>query len=120
MIILTILLVALLIGYFLNKHSSCVFEDAGIMLMAFAVILLVVYLVTLPLVRIDINSQIAEYKSVESTLNQAREDNNQLENVALQHKIIEKNEWLAGQVYWNSTLFDLCIPDEILELKPLR
>ena len=81
---------------------------------------LLVGLISLPISRMDTSAKIAEYKSVELTLEQARKDDNQMENVALQHKIIDSNKWLASQQYYNGTLFDIWIPDEILKLKPIK
>jgi len=42
------------------------------------------------------------------------------ERAALQHKIIEANQWLAERQYWNRVLLDLWIPDEVDDLEMIK
>lgn len=123
MIILISLIIIFVIGLIILKQSDSAFGwqyMAGTLITIISGIILFVSLIGLSLNRMETFAKIAEYKSVEVTIQQTRNDNNQLENVALQHKVIDCNKWLASQLYYNGTLFDIWIPDEILELTPIK
>ena len=96
------------------------FEDwgeGGFMVSIISGILLIVCLISIPLQRIDIESNIAEYLATKETIETARQKGNNFENAALQQKIIDQNKWLASVQYYNSTIFDLWIPDQVMQLK---
>ena len=115
---IAILIIGIIIAHFSEGWDWK--EPLGFTLIAIGGFCLFIALIALPINIMTVYSDIAEYKSVELTIEQTRNNDNQLENIALQHKIIDSNKWLASQLYYNSTLFDLWIPDEILELKPLQ
>ena len=121
MIILITSTILLILGLWIaSKGDWDLIEGTGAILAFISGMALVIGLIILPINRMDSFAKIAEYKSVELTLEQARKDDNQMENVALQHKIIDSNKWLASQLYYNGTLFDIWVPDEILELEPIK
>jgi len=70
-------------------------------------------------------AKVEEFKAVESTIEVMRSNTegtsmrSDLEIVALQQQIIDSNKWLAGAKYRNS-ICDICIPDKVLNLKPLE
>lgn len=121
---MTILITAtilLILGLWINSKGDWGWVEAVGMILAFiSGMALIIGLIGLPISRMDSFAKIAEYESVKLTLEQARKDDNQMENVALQHKIIDNNKWLASQLYYNRTLIDIWIPDEILKLKPIK
>jgi hypothetical protein len=68
-------------------------------------------------------AEIAEFNSVQEGLNLSRSNPNvnQFELVAIQQKVIEKNEWLAKAQFWTRhKLTNWFWPKEILELKPIK
>ena len=75
---------------------------------------------TLPIQHMDIRAEIDQYRATQSTLVTAREDGQTWESAAIQQEVVEANRWLANVRYWNGTVFDLWIPDEVEELKVIR
>jgi hypothetical protein len=66
-------------------------------------------------------SEVESFKATQTTLEIARtEEIDSLERIALQHKIIEQNQWLARVQYWNNTILDPMYPDKVEKLKPLN
>jgi hypothetical protein len=64
---------------------------------------------------------IQQYGATKVTIEQARnKDIDPLERVELQKKIIEINNTIAIEKYWNQTILDEWIPDEIMDLEPLK
>ena len=82
--------------------------------------ILFVALIGLPLIRMEHSAQIEQYKSVQKTVNQARGDGRMLEKATIQNKVVEMNRWRASVQYWNGTVFDLWVPDEVERLEPIR
>lgn len=100
--------------------QSYTWEALGMAMTIAGGILLFVALVTLPLSHFGIEAKIAEFEMTRKTIEVAREYGDELEKAAIQHKIIESNQWLAKKIYWNDTLFDIWIPDEVTQLKQLK
>jgi drug/metabolite transporter superfamily protein YnfA len=92
----------------------------GIALTAFSGVFLIMALVSLITNPVEVKSDINKFLATEATIEQARKTGVDVENAAIQHKIIESNQWLAKEQYYNSTIFELWIPDEIDKLKPIR
>ena len=80
----------------------------------------IVGIIMLPINRLNVNSEIIKFQTTENTIKLARENNNELEKAAIQSNIIEKNNWLASIQYYNQSIFDIWIPDEVMNLKPLK
>jgi len=76
-------------------------------------------LICLPISYYGIKAEICEFRATQETI-LANQSKQILERAAISQKIIEQNQWLAKNKYWNGTLFDIWIPDEITEMKPLR
>ena len=124
MLILISLIVALIIGIVLYVvgEDSCidVIHGLGAVLMVVAGVLLAVAIMTLSISRYNINAQIQAYHSTISTIETARANGIDLEDAAIQHKIIELNRELAEVQYYNTTIFDIWIPDEVMDLEPIK
>jgi hypothetical protein len=73
-----------------------------------------------PIAYYDTKENIASFNATKKTVEVARSHGNILENAALQTKIIECNNWLAGSVYYKSTIWGLWIPSEVLSLRPIE
>ena len=66
-------------------------------------------------------SNIQTYHATKVTVESSREqDAAYIERAALTQKIIDVNAWLGRVQYWNQTIFDPYIPDEVMELEPLK
>ena len=77
-------------------------------------------LTLLPINNAVICAEIQKIKAFQETIDFARENGRPLESAALQIKIAQANEQIAGWQYWNGTLFDAWIPDEVMDLEPPR
>jgi len=124
MLILISLIVALIIGIVLYVvgEDSCidVIHGLGAVLGIVASILLVIAILAFPVKRYGINAQIQAYHFTISTLDTARANGTDLEAAAIQHKFIELYWVLAKVQYYNTTIFDIWIPDEVMDLEPIK
>jgi ATP/ADP translocase len=120
MIILTIILTVLtVVG--ICMANSYNFDVLGAIIACFAGVFLLIEVIVWPLCYYSTKGEIQQYYSVKQTIEDARDrDIDSIERAALTQKIIEANNWLAGNQYWNTTIFDKAIPDEIETLKPLK
>jgi cell division protein FtsX len=92
----------------------------GVILVIFSGIFLIICLVSLVTNPIEVRGDINKFLATKTTIEAARKTGIDIENTAVQHKIIESNQWLAKQQYFNSTIFELWIPDEVDKLKQIR
>lgn len=86
-------------------------------------VLIVMLLILLPINRMIINGEIAEFKSVENTLYNARTDKkiSNFEIAAIQQKVVDNNRWLASNKFYNSIpIIEWYIPDEVDNLEPIK
>lgn len=118
MIILIVAVILTGLGILILRHDE--FSFVGILLSVCGGFVLLLFLVFIFLNPLTVKGEIREFESIRQTIAVARETGNELEKAAIQHKIIDNNEWLAGVVYWNETIFDIFIPDEVMQLKPLK
>ena len=121
MVILLNSVVMLLIGIVLLAYlkDSIVGDIGGFAFIMVGGICFVVGMIAIPVTHWDINSEIQQFKSVELSITQARTKLD-IESAAIYMKIVDANKWLAKKKYWNKTLFDIWIPDEVDDLKPLK
>lgn len=117
MLILGILVAVIVIGIVLMAFDH---DELGPVLTTAGIIILVIVLIILPLSRLGYRASIAQYKAVETTLSTLRADGEGLEDAAIQHKVIGMNRWLAGTQFYNTTIWDIWIPDEVMDLEPLK
>lgn len=74
----------------------------------------------LPIFRYTAYGEIQKFESVRTTIEMARANGAEIETAALQVKIAEMNAWLASQQFYNGTVFDIYIPDAVMDLKPIE
>ena len=86
----------------------------------FSGIILVTALIGLPISHYTVKCEIAQFKSVEETLTIARAGGTNIESASFQLEIANMNKWLSRVQYWNGTMFDIYIPDEVNKLRPIR
>jgi hypothetical protein len=121
MIIIISLALLIVLGIFLlYKEHEWSTGVVGVLLMAFSGIFLIICLISLIVNPMDVKSNINKFLATKITIETARKTGVNIENAAIQHKIIESNQWLAKKQYYNSTMFGLWIPDEIDNLKPIK
>jgi len=118
MTILITLIVVIALGAVLIQTVN--YDILGGLLALTGGVLLFIALIGLVISPLSIKAGIEKYETTRQTIERARENGNSLEQAALQHKIIECNQWLAGHIYWNDSLFDIWIPDEVTQLELLR
>lgn len=122
MIILFILLVVLAIGICLwvLSGSRSNWEIVGTVITFCMSAMFLMITISLPLEHMGTNKEIQQFRAVELSVINARDSAYKNEAAALTLSIIDANKWLAGTKYWNGTLFDIWIPDEVEQLKPLK
>lgn len=116
MLILGILITILILGIVAFRIN----EIAGIFLTTTGVVLLVMSAATIPIERMATLAGIEQFKATQKTYEVARNKNVDLEKAAIQLDVAEQNRWLAGKKYWNATVFDIWIHDEIETLSPIE
>lgn len=108
-----------------NYDMSEAFELMGAICMVVGGAFFLLISVILPFARTDMHSEIAEFNSVQQTIEVARINDKYIgENVALQMKVIDANKWLSKTLYYNKCLngwlYGWFIPDEIMDLEPIE
>lgn len=64
---------------------------------------------------------IQRYHAIKATIENSRlVENTEFERVQLTQQILEVNTWIESSKYWNNTIFDRAIPDEIENLEYLK
>ena len=117
MIFLIVAVIVVLVGVVLYQYDRVESGTVFIIIGGFVLVLVLIFVFLNPLF---VKGEIREFETIRRTVAVARETGNELEKAAIQHKIIDGNQWLAGLVYWNETVFDIFIPDEVMQLKPLK
>lgn len=118
-IILALLFVGFIGGIYLAGKTY--YDLLGFTLSTICGVCLFFALILLPANYYEVKGEIQEYYALEQTVNNARSGRiNDIERAALASKIAETNMWLANIQYWNETIFDICIPDEVIKLDPLQ
>ncbi len=118
LIFLGVLISLMVIG---RKLDVKYYSLAGALVCIISLAILCISLITLPLVRLNERANIETYHSFIETLNNT--NINRLEDVEkalMRDKILEINSWLARSKYYNDTILDWFIPDEILKLEPIK
>lgn len=98
------------------------YYDRGPILTIIAAVLLAIFALCHSLEYYSQVSNIEAFKQVKKSIEVAREqgDITEYERAALQNKIIDWNSWLVRKQYWNNSMWDMFIPDEVMNLEPLK
>jgi hypothetical protein len=119
--ILIMIGLVILIGIGIKLGTTYDYEGFGVGIAVLSGVVLFVALLFLPANYFREVSNINDYYAVKSTIEESRKnDISEIERAALTTKIIETNEWLANVQYWNKTIFDIYVPNEVMNLKPLK
>jgi len=122
MLIFFISFVFLIVGIIVYKLGYD-YEIFGGVLAVVGGAALLASLIALPTNILTIRSEIEQFKITKATYENARNNFDSLsfvENAAIQVDIAHLNRWLVDTQYFNETVFDIFIPDEIMDLKPLK
>jgi hypothetical protein len=118
MIIVWLVLLGLVVlGYVKDKQNYC--SVGWIFLSAISGAILLSSLVLCPISHMDMRDNIVKYHAIKETINQSRQ-NDGIERAALVNQISIINATIASYQYWNNTLLDIYIPDEVMELEMLK
>ena len=122
MIVLVILFVCLMVGVLvmLSVCSYSSWHAFGVFMTLLSGILLIMVIIVIPIERMGTLSQIKEFEATKATYKAAMVNPNTLENATIQLDIAKMNRWVASTQYWNTTCFDIWIPDEVNRLTPIN
>lgn len=122
--ILGILIVLTVMGIVLIATN--VSFELGIVLTIGGCLMLFIVLAVLPVAYYSTEAQIEQFKATKLTYETARQNalgaafKDAIENAAMQMDIAKQNRWLANAQYWNETILDIWIPNEVMKLMPLQ
>jgi hypothetical protein len=81
----------------------------------------IIALILLPISYYNGKAEIKRYYALKQTIEDSRKKEiSDIERAALTKEIAEYNADLASVKYWNDTIFDIYIPDELAELDYLK
>ena len=139
-----IIFAALTVIFVFGVGLMCTSRDGnagmvGVILAVISGIFLIICLIVLVVNPIEVKGDISKFLATKATIEKARKINYKridglsdiktidiqevatiVENAVIQHKVIESNQWLAKQQYYNSTIFGLWIPNDVDKLEPIR
>ncbi|KKN62413.1 hypothetical protein LCGC14_0512100 [marine sediment metagenome] len=95
-------------------------EDIGIVCIVIGAIITSAIVLTFLGSYYGCKSEILAFEETRLTYERARTNNENIEIAAIQLDIAEQNRWLRTQQYWNETIFDIAIPDEIMQLEVIK
>jgi len=98
-------------GYILIKQ--CENEIPGILTIGIGGIILFFAVLCWPISYFSTKAELVQFEQARTTLNESRITLSEIERAAMVSQMVKKNEWLAGQRYWNRTIFDWYIPDAV-------
>ena len=119
LIVLTLLLVAGILVVNFGGYSEIAEFGGGALVVAAGVVLLAL-LVLLPFKHMEVESKIQEVYAVQDTAKNFRNSGETWESASFQREVAEVNKWIASAQYYNDSVFDIWIPDEVEDLEPVE
>lgn len=122
MLILVGLAVLLVIAILYVEISG---DEFGFIPVLFAIILLGIALIAIPINRMEVKSAMREYEATKETIKESRKSDTRndlsgVERAAIVTKLSKLNYWVKDQQYWNNSLFDIWIPDTVDGIEVLK
>jgi len=115
----TVLITLLVINKYVEISYDC--ESAVFVGIALSSICLFLAVILVPCLRYSNRLDILEFNSLKQTISNSRLKPDNLERVAFLQSIAEQNQWLVVIQDQNKSLwFDIYVPDEIEQLKPIE
>ena len=122
MILFIIALLVIAIGiivFWCSKEDSVIHVLGITMLLAGGIALFILLCAWEANYTIDVNS-IRYFKEAKVAFEKARGNGEDMAVVARRLNIDVHNIWLQGAQRWNETVFDMFIPDEVMDLEPIK
>ena len=112
----------MVVGIFVAvKTYNFELEMAGVTVALVSGIVLFVALVCWPLNYYGWQADIEAYNSINETIESSRQDEmSAIERAALTTTIAGINAKIAKGKYWKQTIFSVYIPDEVMDLEPIK
>ena len=95
-------------------------EIAGGIMTIISSILLVGALIGLPLQRAETQRFLRQYSMIRTENDRARIEGDVIERAALRTQINDYNSQLVTYQFWNDTIFDIYVPDEVMSIELIR
>lgn len=119
LIISIVLAIAIIVGIILQLEWLT--DVAGAIISTCSGIALFFVLLFWGITYVSTVADIQTYYAVKETVKESRNaEIIPLERAALTNSIIEINSWLKRTQFWNSTILNQAIPDEVMKLKPIE
>lgn len=121
MILIFISIAFLIAGICVQMFGNWRREGLGVTLTALSAMSLFVCAISIPMCRNDWYRSAAKLEAFRKTVYQSRAANpTDLERISMLQSIAEWNEKIAESKYDNENLYDLWVPDEVMDLKPIE
>lgn len=121
MLVIFFLLFLLAVGALVLSFRSTKWAVAGSCISILSSIALFVLLVMLQVVHAETKSLIVEHKTLTYILeNTNKESLSDLERAKIIEEVLETNIAIRKKQYWNGTIWDIYIPDKIMELEMIK
>lgn len=119
MIILIASIITLIIGIIITikKPKSDWMEAIGGLSILFGAIITVSLVVAFSLNYYNCKAEILAFQETRLTYEKASANG---DNIVEAFQAVESNRWLRKQQYWNETIFDIAIPDEIMKWEVIK
>lgn len=111
------------VGYFIAIYAEAYggMELLGQFMAYGGVACLTIALIIWPLNYSGTEAEVERYHALKQSLENARSaEASELERAAITQQIVEYNKDLASVKYWNETIFDVFISDDLAELEPIK
>ena len=95
-------------------------ETFGFIGTAICLLWLFIVCISIPIEQLNRGAEIVHIKELQKSINKARTGTRMIETAAIQTEIAKANQWIAEQKYYNKTIFDLWIPDEVECMKAVE
>lgn len=119
MLILTVLSIATVLSVIWCVSEPS--DEIALVSAGVSVLLLGICLIALPFNHYSGNAEIQRYYALKESYESSRSEKiSEFERATIAQKIAEYNADIASVKYWNGTIFDIFIPDELAELDPLK
>jgi hypothetical protein len=117
MILIIVVGVLILISAFCIYRLSDDEDDIVTLALGFIIpLILLTFFIVWPIVYYESVVDIERYRAIEFTMSNFRGNENQIESAAMFLQVQKVNQQLAAYRYWNDSIFDYFIVDEITEL----
>lgn len=117
LLIASIILLAVGIIITIRKPISDWLEMIGGLSVLFGVIITISLIMAFTISYYECKAEMIAFEETRLTYERATADGT---NIYAAFKVAESNRWLRKQQYWNETILDIAIPDEIKQLEVIK